>query len=464
MGNLFKIITKYNINQEKIMKKIISFGIPFLILLLVLSSSNASNLDINQQNGQTYGTCVGYNLLADINSKPILIDMEGNIIHIWNNISFGAIMLPGGSAIGPNTLREEYIFGREYCEMTEESWDGKIKWKFSNWDNDSNGLMMARQHHDFVRDGNPIGYYAPSQDFVSNGNTLILGHYNEVVKEISNKELVNDVIYEVNYKGNLTGFEWRASDHFDEFGFNLKEKIGMYLFPGYHLIFTIPNLRNWSFIKCDWFHLNSISRLGKNHWYDEGDDRFNPKNIMISSRHANIIAIIDFEKGNIVWKIGPNYSKETEEGKNIGQIIGPHHAHIIPKGLPGAGNLLIFDNGGISGYGMCGMPNKFRFYSRIIEINPSTKEIVWEYSHKKGLSLIPSGEYHKFFSKFLSSAQRLPNGNTLITEGMSKRIFEVNQEKEIVWEFIFSGIVYRCYRIPPEWVPGNPAGYPYWEN
>ena len=54
--------------------------------------------------------------------------------------------------------------------------------------------------------------------------------------------------------------------------------------------------------------------------------------------------------GKIVWRIGPDFS-QSKELRAIRQIIGQHHAHIIPKGLPGAGNLLVFDNGGASGYG-----------------------------------------------------------------------------------------------------------------
>jgi hypothetical protein len=70
---------------------------------------------------------------------------------------------------------------------------------------------------------------------------------------------------------------------------------------------------------------------------------------------------------------------------------------------------------------------------------------------------------------FLSSAQRLPNGNTLITEGQGGdrgRVFEVNPDKEIVWDYYMPLKIhlYRAYRIPPDWVPGNPEGYPFWED
>ena len=51
-----------------------------------------------------------------------------------------------------------------------------------------------------------------------------------------------------------------------------------------------------------------------------------------------------------MWRIGPDF-RESPQLERIGQIIGQHHAHLIPKGLPGAGNLMVFDNGGASGYG-----------------------------------------------------------------------------------------------------------------
>ena len=104
------------------------------------------------------------------------------------------------------------------------------------------------------------------------------------------------------------------------------------------------------------------------------------------------------------------------------------------------------------------MTSKKRLYSRVIEFNPITLSIVWEYTKKD------------FFSPTQGSAQRLPNGNTLITESLTGRIFEVTRNNEIVWEYKSNFLdtdglttVYRAYRIPPEWVPGNPAGYEFWD-
>ncbi|MNP24984.1 Arylsulfotransferase (ASST) [compost metagenome] len=149
----------------------------------------------------------------------------------------------------------------------------------------------------------------------------------------------------------------------------------------------------------------------------------------------------------------------------MGWIIGQHHAHLIPKGLPGEGNLLVFDNGGWAGYGApnpsstYGQKNALRDHSRVLEIDPITLEIVWQYTPTEAGFQAPLDSY-RFYSPYISSAQRLPNGNTLITEGADGRIFEVTRSHELVWEYISpysnqrnSNMVYRAYRVPYEWVP-----------
>lgn len=59
-----------------------------------------------------------------------------------------------------------------------------------------------------------------------------------------------------------------------------------------------------------------MSYVGPNHWYDVGDVRFAPENILWSSRQANIIAILD-RTGKIVWRMGPDY-RETPALAKLG--------------------------------------------------------------------------------------------------------------------------------------------------
>ena len=127
----------------------------------------------------------------------------------------------------------------------------------------------------------------------------------------------------------------------------------------------------------------------------------------------------------------------------------------------------MYDNGGWGGYGAPnpGAPHGVkvaqRDYSRILEFDPVTLKIVWQYTPREAGFLVPL-DASRFYSPFISSAQRLPNGNTLITEGSDGRVFEVTAEHEIVWEYIcpYKGTVgmpmnwvYRAYRVPYEWVP-----------
>jgi hypothetical protein len=68
---------------------------------------------------------------------------------------------------------------------------------------------------------------------------------------------------------------------------------------------------------------------------------------------------------------------------------------------------------------------------------------------------------NRFYSPFISGQQRLPNGNTLITEGSGGRLIEVTPDHEIVWEYISPhwgdalkmNMVYRAYRVPYDWIP-----------
>jgi hypothetical protein len=193
--------------------------------------------------------------------------------------------------------------------------------------------------------------------------------------------------------------------------------------------------------------------VGPNRWFDAGDARFDPQHVIISSRQANVVAIVARD-GSIAWRLGPDFT-ETPELRAIRQIIGQHHAHVIPKGLPGAGNMLIFDNGGAAGYGPpngiapAGSGVVARATSRVLEIDPVTLELVWSYT---------AGQ---FYSSNISGAQRLPNGNTLVTEGAGGRLFEATADGDIVWEYmnpLFGGGqrsngVYRAYRLPYGWLP-----------
>ena len=135
-------------------------------------------------------------------------------------------------------------------------------------------------------------------------------------------------------------------------------------------------------------------------------------------------------------------SAQSKELRAIRQIIGQHHAHIIPKGLPGAGNLLVFDNGGASGYGFTN-PNAPTARTPLrAQLRACSKSTPLR-SSSFGPLRAPG-----FTAQTSVARKDWLNGNTLITEGASGRLFEVTKEGKIVWEYIYP-VVQRCavYRI-----------------
>jgi hypothetical protein len=394
-------------------------------------------------------TFSGYTILTTKGNQTILIDMNGNVVHHWANLcdeEHPAKLLPGGYAMGATGKPGRILGDKESNDLSVVDWDGNVIWTYK----------MAGVHHDFQREGNPVGYYVPGMDpFIDKGKTMILANLMVQNNKVSDKLLCDDVIIEVDHDGKEL-FRWLASDHINEMGFDNMARIVMYRYPNYAMTRT-PGV-----VGGDWIHINSISWVGPNKWYDQGDKRFNPENIIYSGRQTNTFGIIDRNTGEIVWHMGPDY-ESTKELRKIGPIIGPHHIHVIPRGLPGEGNILIFDNGGYGGFGApnpsapTGVNNVKRDYSRVIELNPITFKIEWEYDANKA----GSRDKVKFYSDYVSSAQRLPNGNTLITEGAFGRIFEVTPDYEIVWEYVSPyyektenfNLVYRAYRVPYDYVP-----------
>lgn len=428
--------------------------------------------DYDPVTGKTYGA--------------VLIDMEGNKIKRWKVNAFPAEMLPGGSVIGGEGTFVEL----DALPLVELDYDGNELWRWDRQPEDAwldlDGVShVSGMHHDFQRKGVGV-YYSPTDPPVppSPRTTLILAKNNPPLAdtaEISNYRLYDDTIYEIAPDGTAS-FTWYAYQHFEELGFSETAKRSIK-----ENIWGAPNITN----STDWQHINTVGYVGPNRHFDAGDWRFHPDNIIWDGRCTNITAIIarhphpegKWDQGDIVWQIGPEYSHGTP-GYPLGQIIGLHMAHIIPKGLPGEGNMMIFDNGGCAGHGplLPGLPpsgtgvppgtiffttqNKIRTYSRVIEFDPVEMEIVWEYKCREPREVDGVLE-RAFFSFWISGAQRLLNGNTLICEGGGGRVFEVTPGGRIVWEYFFdpgsggdtglgflgANSVYRAYRIPYSWVP-----------
>ncbi len=144
------------------------------------------------------------------------------------------------------------------------------------------------------------------------------------------------------------------------------------------------------------FHANAIE------WIDRPDlagthPVYAAGNVLTCLRNQDRIVILSYETGEILWSWG------------LRKLELPHHPTLLDNG-----NVLLFDNG------------TGRKWSRVLEVDPRTDEIVWSYQ---------ADPPESFFSANRGSNERLPNGNTLIADSDSGRAFEVTPEGETVWEF-----------------------------
>jgi hypothetical protein len=387
----------------------------------------------------------GFTVLSPLGTPAVIVvDMNGRVVKRWDGfdlVSGGpARVLPGGVVIAPQgDAMPRHL---EASALVVEDFAGKELWRFDRGERNGAGAWSGRQHHDWQLSTFPSGAYSPSFTPALAGATmLLLTHSTHADPRIADGVLDDDRLIELDAKGNVT-WQWRAGDHIAELGLTPPARAAI--------------RRNGKRPGYDWFHMNSAAYLGPNKWFDAGHKRFDPHNVIVSSRSASLIAIVARD-GRIVWQLGPD-STVSPAATALGQIIGQHDVTMIPQGLPGAGDLLLFDNGGSSGYGdpspisPTGDAIYQRAGSRVLEIDPVTLKLVWSYSAPN------------FYSFNISSAQRLPNGDTLIAEGTTGRVFEVTPDKQIVWEYVAppeegpraSNAVYRAYRIPYAWLPQVP--------
>ena len=408
----------------------------------------------------------GYTLFVGKGTGAILVNMNGKVVHFWKDVAgMPCKMLPGGHIFGSLRSRDPKAATQDFADVTLIDWDGNIEWSFNRNEfvHDPDGdAWVARQHHDYQVTGNPVGYPVPGMESSTDfDKMLILTHRNVRKPKISPQLLLEDRLIEVDREGNVT-WEWCMLDHFNELGLDETAKNAIYRNPT-----TKPAGAEG---EGDIFHVNCASYLGPNKWFDAGDERFAPENVIMDSREGNFLFIVSHETGEIVWKVGPDFTS-TPELRMLGTVVGPHFTHMIPRGLPGEGNIMLYDNGGWAGYGLPtqvskqGLKVTRRDGSRAVEFNPITLEIVWECTGEGrtgfGTNNAQRIKSHHFYSPLTSNAQRLANGNTFICEGTTGRFMEITPDGEIVWEYLYpqlgDQLIYRAYRIPYSWVPQLPA-------
>ena len=336
-----------------------------------------------------------------------------------------------------------------------------------------NGNLLANRNREIDPSGNVVWEYPHVQHHdilrLPNGNVLTLSR-----DSISREEAVDlganpdnlacpflwaTRVLEVRPTGPVDGevvWQWSALDHLIQ-DFDPEK-------PNYGAVADHPELIDANFnlapARCkpggqsDWIHANALD-------YNAELDQ-----IMITARHFSEIWIIDHSTsaqeaaghsggnagkgGDLVYRYGN--PRAHRRGTAADQrLFWPHNAHWIPDGLPGAGNVLVFNNGaeypgferGYSSVDEFALPADGHDYRLDEDLAYGPNEAVWRYA---------ADPPDSFYSYKRSSAQRLPNGATLIANDQESRIFEVTREGKTVWEFIVAdaGPLFLSYRYAPD--------------
>ncbi|MBL8173189.1 MAG: aryl-sulfate sulfotransferase [Bryobacterales bacterium] len=396
----------------------------------------------------------GYTLFAAAGTT-YLIDMQGKVVHTWR-IGTNPRLLDNGRLL--DASRDDPSGFQGFQEL---DWDGNVVWEYVE------KRAGYAPHHDWVRIFNRK-LNAPTTLYIANRWISREQGFAAGARRVEDGAQM-DAVVEVDMQGNVV-WEWWFLDHvvhdLDPAKPNYTgagRKISDY--PG-RLNINLPGRP----LRRDWLHCNSLdynaeldqivinSVQGELYVIDHGGT-------FVAGDPEASIAKAKGPAGDFLYRFGDparhqqgdpprvleNWDTATSGHKQMG---GSHHAHWIATGLPGAGHLMVFNNG------------QYLFertpQSSILEINPFldasgrdmgryvnppdvgyreeryhrdthkaprliSRQIVWSYRSKSNMG---------FFSHIGSGAQRLPNGNTLICSDTEGHLFEVTADGELVWEYI----------------------------
>ena len=405
-----------------------------LILLSVLGTAQAQQRTVGLMHNMP-GAFEGYTLIAPmLHPSVYLVDLEGRAVHRWLvNSGFGATnrLLPDGALLRASASSRSWTSFQGLAGRVEIiEWDGTIRWQY-DFVNDEYML-----HHDVVPlpNGNILAIVWDMRDM---DEMLAVGYNPENLADDQNVILSERI---VEFKPILPDsaevvWQWDSWDH-------LAQDHAPLLDTYVENISDHPERIDVNTsIGGDWLHFNALD-------YNEELDI-----IAISASFLDEIWIIDHSTsteeargqtggtfglgGRLLYRWGnpQNYGLGTNSDQTLHFL---HSVLWIPDGLPGAGNLMVFENG-------VGQPEGD--FSTVHELKlPYMEEIygnaVWfaqgiDGTYEDPESIWSFSAPNEFFSDFVSGQQRLPNGNTLIAEGMTGRIFELEGGSDaLVWEYV----------------------------
>ena len=401
------------------------------LCLLVLTCSLAGTGHAQPQRGvikRTPEATPGYTLIAPFGGQEtFLIDLDGNVVHKWTTDrkpSQAAYLLPDGSLLRTAKIPNETfnVRGGPAGGLQKFDWDGNLTWDYVI----SSEQMLS--HHDIepMPNGNVL---VVVWEYKTRAEAIAVGRDPE---KIEDNAVWPEAVLEIQQTGPTSGkivWEWHLWDHLVQSHDATKPN---FAFPSER-----PERVDINFMDrpiADWIHMNSID--------------YNPQldQILMCGRTFDEIWVIDHSTttaqaagstggtqgkgGDLLYRWGNPFAWFA--GTPFDQkLYGQHDPHWIPADRPGAGNILIFNNGS---------DRDQRPFSTIDELTPPVNptggytradnepfgpdKLVWRYEDQDTL-----------YSQRVSGAQRLPNGNTLICSGETGHVFEVTKAGQVVWDY-----------------------------
>jgi len=366
----------------------------------------------------------GYTLFAPVNNtNTYLIDNCGEQVHSWPSEyrpGLSCYLLDNGVLL--RTGRNQGT-GMASGIVQMIDWEGDVIWEYSAL------ADYGRQHHDI----------AP----LPNGNILLI--VNDRITEAEVAAVGSSTIQEfilseqlIEIQPNLTTgetevvWQWRVWDH-------LVQDVDMNK-PNFGTIAQHPariDINYTNHDHPDWLHFNAVD-------YNATLDQ-----IIVSVHRLSEFWIIDHSTttaeaadtvggiygkgGDLLYRWGnPQvYDQGTPDDQ---QLFSQHHTHWIPDSLEDAGKIMLFNN-------RAGSVDEQEYSTIDIIDTPVDANGFYEYTGVAYAPMSADWRYQApnpedFFSNIISGVQRLPNGHTLICEGVGGRFFEIDESDAIVWEYI----------------------------
>jgi arylsulfotransferase ASST len=378
-------------------------------------------------------------LFSPIESTSVyLMGLDGQKLHEWTTgyaPGYSVYLLPDGTLLRATSIPERPLStaqGSNGGRVELLDWNSAVRWRFDY------ATTSGQQHHDVFP--------------MPNGHVLLLAWETRSAAEAiaagrapetlpAEGEIWVDKVVEVDPATSRVVWEWRTWDHLVPPGGAPADHPGL-VDPSYN---ALPQV--------DWTHANAV-------FYDAGLDQ-----VLISVRNFSEVWVVDHgttteeaaghsggrlgRGGDLVYRWGnPRVYGHVDVPQ---QIFGQHNAQWIASGLPGAGHLLLFDNG----------EAPTRPYSNVVEVDTGVRaDRTYPYDPATGFgpaaALARYDPAERFFAPIISGAQRLVSGNTLVTDGPAGRFFEVTPEGRTVWSYQLTDtaggvnhLVFRATRYEP---------------